>query len=207
MANLEPMGFSYPAPVAGCIDIIAVPQPKTVKNRVHIDLSTTSAKQQASLVARLTGLGVTPAEVGQADAPWVVLADPEGIEFCVLTPGRADCPAAQRISQMAWTVSLYYGVQRHSWQVDRERGPAGRRSGRSEMTSLAPDTALASISEIDGFRFGCCADASTGMVIAAVRPRAGLWIQRCFPALMAELRVRPERRRDDRDTGRRAEED
>jgi hypothetical protein len=37
-------------------------------------------------VARLQTLGATPADVGQGDVPWIVLADPEGNEFCVLAP-------------------------------------------------------------------------------------------------------------------------
>jgi hypothetical protein len=86
VTNLEPVGFTYPDPVAVCIDILAVPEPKTVKNRVHIDLATTSAAHQADLLARLQDLGVTPADVGQGDVPWTVLADPEGNEFCVLEP-------------------------------------------------------------------------------------------------------------------------
>jgi len=40
----------------------------------------------ATEVARLRALGATPADVGQGDAPWTVLADPAGNEFCVLTP-------------------------------------------------------------------------------------------------------------------------
>ena len=64
-----------------------VPEPKTpVKNRTHLDLATTSAAHQAELVARLRDLGATPADVGQGDVPWTVLADPEGNEFCVLEP-------------------------------------------------------------------------------------------------------------------------
>jgi Glyoxalase-like domain len=86
VTNLEPEGFTYPDPIAVCIDIIAVPEPKTVKNRVHVDLATTSAAHQADLVARLQDLGATPADVGQGDVPWTVLADPEGNEFCVLEP-------------------------------------------------------------------------------------------------------------------------
>ncbi|MDF5758840.1 VOC family protein [Spongiactinospora sp. TRM90649] len=86
VTNLEPVGFAYPDPVAVCIDVLAVPEPKTVKNRVHIDLATTSADHQAELVARLLALGATPADVGQGDVPWTVLADPEGNEFCVLEP-------------------------------------------------------------------------------------------------------------------------
>ena len=54
---------------------------------MHLDLATTSADHQAELVARLQGLGATPADVGQGDVPWAVLADPEGNDFCVLTPG------------------------------------------------------------------------------------------------------------------------
>lgn len=84
--SLEPEGFVYPDPVAVCVDVLAVPEPKTVKNRVHVDLATTSAAQQEGLVARLRDLGATPADVGQGDVPWTVLADPEGNEFCVLKP-------------------------------------------------------------------------------------------------------------------------
>ena len=77
----------WPDPVAVCIDIVPVPEPKTTtKNRVHLDLATTSAAHQAVLVAQLRALGATPAHVGQGDVPWTVLADPEGNEFCVLEP-------------------------------------------------------------------------------------------------------------------------
>ena len=86
VTSIEPVGFAYPGPTAVCIDVIAVPEPKTVKNRVHIDLATTSAAHQANLVARLQEFGATPADVGQGDVPWAVLADPEGNEFCVLAP-------------------------------------------------------------------------------------------------------------------------
>ncbi len=86
VTSLEPERFVYPDPVAVCIDVLRVPEPKTVKNRVHIDLATTSAAHQAELVARLQALGATPADVGQGDVPWAVLADPEGNEFCVLEP-------------------------------------------------------------------------------------------------------------------------
>ncbi|MFF9063828.1 VOC family protein [Streptomyces sp. NPDC014891] len=86
VTNLEPLGFAYPDPAAVCIDIIARPEVKTVKNRVHIDLATTSPDHQAELVARLKDLGATLADVGQGDVPWVVMADPEGNEFCVLEP-------------------------------------------------------------------------------------------------------------------------
>ncbi|MEE1782816.1 VOC family protein [Streptomyces sp. SP17BM10] len=86
VTNLEPVGFAYPDPAAVCIDIVARPEPKTAKNRVHLDLATTSAAHQAEVVARLTELGAILADVGQGDVPWTVMADPEGNEFCVLEP-------------------------------------------------------------------------------------------------------------------------
>ncbi|MEU8421522.1 VOC family protein [Micromonospora sp. NPDC048835] len=86
VTNLEPKGFVYPDPVAVCIDLVVSPEPKTVKNRVHVDLATTSVAHQAELVARLKDLGASAADVGQGDVPWTVLTDPEGNEFCVLDP-------------------------------------------------------------------------------------------------------------------------
>ncbi len=83
--SLNMRGFVWPDPVAVCVDVVAVPDPETVKYRVHLDLATTSAAHQAKLVARLKELGATPADVGQSDVAWTVLADPEGNEFCVLS--------------------------------------------------------------------------------------------------------------------------
>lgn len=61
---------------------IEVPEGKTVKNRLHLDFT---PDDQEAEVARLIGLGATRADVGQTgDESWVVLADPEGNEFCVL---------------------------------------------------------------------------------------------------------------------------
>jgi hypothetical protein len=80
-------GLVWPDPVVVGVDVVPVPEPKTaVKNRMHLDLATTSARHQAELVERLLTLGATTADVGQRDVPWTVLADPEGNEFCVLEP-------------------------------------------------------------------------------------------------------------------------
>ncbi len=57
-----------------------------VKNRVHLDLTSTDPADQANTVDALLAMGATPAAVGQTDQPWIVLADPEGNEFCVLEP-------------------------------------------------------------------------------------------------------------------------
>jgi NAD(P)-dependent dehydrogenase (short-subunit alcohol dehydrogenase family) len=50
------------------------------------EAASTSAAHQAAEVDRLLGLGATRAGIGQGEVPWVVLADPEDNEFCVLTP-------------------------------------------------------------------------------------------------------------------------
>lgn len=86
VTNVEPVGFDWPDPVAVCVDVVSVPDPETVRYRVHLDLASESADHQAELVARLKGLGATDADVGQGDVPWTVLADPEGNVFCVLEP-------------------------------------------------------------------------------------------------------------------------
>lgn len=58
-----------------------VPEPKVVKNRVHLDFR---AESMAEEVARLVGLGATVlAEHRLGDFAWTVLADPAGNEFCV----------------------------------------------------------------------------------------------------------------------------
>ncbi len=54
---------------------------KPSKNRLHLDFR---PDDQDSEVERLISLGARRIDVGQGDAPWVVLADPEGNEFCVL---------------------------------------------------------------------------------------------------------------------------
>jgi hypothetical protein len=86
VTNVEPLGFVWPDPTAVCVDVVTVPDPETVKYRVHLDLATTSAAHQTELVARLMHLGARPADVGQGDVAWSVLADPEGNVFCVLEP-------------------------------------------------------------------------------------------------------------------------
>ncbi|MFG2040246.1 VOC family protein [Dactylosporangium sp. NPDC048998] len=85
--SVAPAGFVWTDPDAPvCVDVIAVPDPETVKYRMHLELATTSAAHQMELVARLKELGATPADVGQGDVPWTVLADPEGNVFRVLEP-------------------------------------------------------------------------------------------------------------------------
>jgi Glyoxalase-like domain len=69
-------------------ELTFVPSPdrKVVKNRVHLDLASSSPEDQAAIVDRLVAAGATRIDIGQGDVPWVVLADPEGNELCVLEP-------------------------------------------------------------------------------------------------------------------------
>ena len=63
-----------------------VTEPKTVKNRVHLDL-TSSAADRDQEIDRLIALGARRVDIGQTGAEsWTVLADPEGNEFCVVRP-------------------------------------------------------------------------------------------------------------------------
>jgi hypothetical protein len=66
------------------IVFVPVPEAKTGKNRLHIDVSPVGCDQDEEL-KRLLSLGATPTDVGQGDdVTWVVLADPEGNELCLL---------------------------------------------------------------------------------------------------------------------------
>ena len=60
--------------------------PKTTKNRLHLDLRPDDRDAE---VERILALGASHADIGQGDESWVVLADPEGNEFCVLASRTA----------------------------------------------------------------------------------------------------------------------
>lgn len=79
---IEPPAGSPEEGVAADILFLKVPDDKTVKNRVHLDLR---PQHQEFEVSRLEQLGARRVDVGQGlDVTWVVMADPEGNEFCVL---------------------------------------------------------------------------------------------------------------------------
>ncbi len=64
----------------------ATDESKRVKNRLHLDLASTSADHQSDVVHRARALGAEPVDIGQGDVPWIVLSDPCDNEFCVLEP-------------------------------------------------------------------------------------------------------------------------
>ena len=79
---LEPPAGSAEDGVSADVLFLRVPEDKGVKNRLHLDLR---PDDQPAEVARLEGLGARRVSVGQGeDVTWVVMADPEGNEFCIL---------------------------------------------------------------------------------------------------------------------------
>jgi hypothetical protein len=72
-----------PAGSGPTVLVVSTPDGKVSKNRLHIDVNATDRDQDAE-VERILALGATRVDIGQGDVSWVVLADPDGNEFCVL---------------------------------------------------------------------------------------------------------------------------
>jgi predicted enzyme related to lactoylglutathione lyase len=134
--DVWPADYSYPDPVAVPIVFVPVPEPRTGKNRVHLDLASRSAADQAELVSRARDLGGEPVDIGQGNVPWVVMADPEGNEFCVLEPRdtyRDTGPVAAIVTDCAdpaalarfWAGAAGWPVMRSEEQFAGLRSPAG----------------------------------------------------------------------------------
>lgn len=88
---LEPPKGSREDGVSPDLLFLRVPETKTVKNRLHLDLR---PDDQAAEVARLESLGARRVDIGQdAGVSWVVMADPDGNEFCVLRALTPEEPA------------------------------------------------------------------------------------------------------------------
>ena len=93
-AVLEPPAGSALENIAPDILFLKVPDKKVVKNRLHLDLR---PDDQEAEVERIKKLGAVEIEIGQSDYPettWVVMADPEGNEFCVLQPPQGESTTA-----------------------------------------------------------------------------------------------------------------
>ncbi|MGI8699032.1 MAG: VOC family protein [Mycobacteriales bacterium] len=85
---LEPPAGSPEDGVVADLLFLRVPEDKAGKNRLHLDLR---PEDQAAEVERLEALGARRVSVGQGeDVTWVVLADPDGNEFCVLRALRPE---------------------------------------------------------------------------------------------------------------------
>jgi len=74
--------FLTPPPGHGAeLLFLGVPDDKVVKNRLHLDFT---PEDQQTEVDRVLALGARRVDIGQGEQSWVVLADPEGNEFCIL---------------------------------------------------------------------------------------------------------------------------
>ena len=83
VVNDEPNEFEIrprPDQMPGLL-FVPVPEMKSINNRLHLDFRPHNRDAE---VTRLVAMGATYCDVGQGRAPWIVLADPEGNEFCVL---------------------------------------------------------------------------------------------------------------------------
>ena len=122
-----------------------IKEAKTAKNRVHLDLASSSAEHQSEVVARIEALGGGRVDIGQRDVTWVVMADPEGNELCVVShagsvgkdPASAfagispvaavvfDCADPERIAPF-WSAATGWPILGHDdegvWLRDTSRG-------------------------------------------------------------------------------------
>jgi Glyoxalase-like domain len=111
-------------------------KPKAGQNRIHLDLTTTSLDNQHESVSKLVELGARHIDIGQSpDEPHVVLADPEGNEFCVIEPdnsflagcgrlGALSCDGSREVGYF-WSKALGWPLV---WDQDEEtaiRAPEG----------------------------------------------------------------------------------
>ena len=93
------------------IVFLPVPEQKAGKNRIHLDLTTTSIDDQQETVARLVELGARHIDVGQGpDDDHVVLADPEGNEFCVIEPENTFLAGCGRLGSITCDGTREVGI-------------------------------------------------------------------------------------------------
>jgi catechol 2,3-dioxygenase-like lactoylglutathione lyase family enzyme len=111
-------------------------EPKVGQNQMHFDLTSASLDDQRQTVARALALGARHLDIGQGpDAEHVVLADPEGNEFCVIEPGNAFLAGCGFVGALAcdgsqetgyfWSAALGWPLV---WDQDQEtaiRSPRG----------------------------------------------------------------------------------
>jgi hypothetical protein len=132
----EATGFSWPRADDLSLEFELTTEPKAAKNRIHLDLASATLAEQTAKVERALYLGATHLDIGQGDVPWVVLADPEGNEFCVLEPREAyrdtgpvaaivmDCEDREAMAAF-WTVATGWPVQHANDHLVALRSPDG----------------------------------------------------------------------------------
>jgi hypothetical protein len=95
------------------VRFLQAPGTKSGKNRMHLDLTTTSSDDQTKTVEALVELGARHVDIGQSgEDPHVVLADPEGNEFCVIEPDNSFLAGCGRLGSITCDGSVEAG---HFW--------------------------------------------------------------------------------------------
>ncbi len=128
-----------------------VPEPKASKNPIHLDLVSESVDHQREVVDRLTALGAERVDIGQGpDAEHIVLADPEGNEFCIVIRGEflADTDyIGAVVFEPANPVTGYFWGEAIGWSVvyDQDGDVAIRApDGRGPFITFGPPRVVAS---------------------------------------------------------------
>jgi len=151
---------------------VRVPEPKTVKNRVHLDLATQTEAEQQALIERLLSRGATRVDVGQGDVAWTVLADPDGNEFCVLEPRdeySARGPLAAIVMDAANPAALApYWVVATGWPVTAEF-PEG--VTLANPAGVLPDLDILAVAEPTTAKNRVCANRLTSWSRSSSRPK------------------------------------
>jgi predicted enzyme related to lactoylglutathione lyase len=139
LENDEEVDVTAPPDEGWKFELVFVPvaDAKVGKNRVHLDVASASPDHQAAQVTHALSLGATRADIGQRDVPWVVLADPEGNEFCVLDPRPeymatgaiaavvVDALAPQRLAEFWSAAAAWPVVETTEWTASL-RSPTAR---------------------------------------------------------------------------------
>lgn len=83
-------------PAQPALVLLVSTDPKRGKNRVHLDVCPTDGSTRDDEIVRLEAFGATRVDVGQSGGSWVVMADPDGNEFCVMDTVVPAIPASFR---------------------------------------------------------------------------------------------------------------
>lgn len=140
------VGVSVPDGGSGFrITFVPTSEPKTTQNRIHFDLTSAPERDQRMLVKRALGLGARHVDIGQRpDEPHIVLADPEGNEFCVIESGNrflantdligaVNCDGTQALGYF-WSAALEWPLV---WDQDQETAIQSP-TGGSKLTWSGP---------------------------------------------------------------------
>ena len=139
------------SPFEPALEVIAVPSTrgKPGKNRIHLDLASTTEDDRAALLAGLLEAGATAADIGQGGVPWTVLADPAGNELCVSEAGTSlgDRLGAIVLDAQDVARQTRFWAAATGWSVEAEGdwGAALRHpSGRGPALTMGPPAAAKS---------------------------------------------------------------